>query len=254
MVMTSLSMAIRPQWFFNRLSDGRQRMRCVAKVLGRSTEGTTETAPHSFTIAESRFAGNFLDWQPALLEHEPGGLEAQVFNCLCRREAGFCPEHSTELSRAESGSVGQQLDRQRFAKVLLCESQRNLNAIGFGIELQHCGMLRLTASAAMMNDKHPRGALRCLLAQVAFNETEREINPSRHPSGRPHGPVCNEDPIHFDGYPGEPPAKFFGERPVRRRASAIQNSRFRQRERSDTDRGDPPCRRYRVAQKRNRTW
>jgi hypothetical protein len=39
-----------------------------------------------------------------------------------------------------------------------------LNAIGFGIELQHCGVLRLTASAAMMDDKHPRGALRCLLA------------------------------------------------------------------------------------------
>src|SRR5467141_3527536 len=64
--------------------DGRQRMRCVAKGLGRGTEGTKETAPHSLTIAESRLAGNFLDWQRALLEHEPGGLEAQVFNCLCR--------------------------------------------------------------------------------------------------------------------------------------------------------------------------
>src|SRR5713226_5463370 len=114
-------------------------------------------------------------------------------------------------------------------------------------------MLRLTASAAMMDDKRPRGALRCLLAQVAFDETEREINPSGHSSGRPHGPVCNEDSIHFDGYLGESPAKFFGVRPVRGRASAIQNSRFRQRERSYADRGDPPCRRYSVAQKRNRT-
>ena len=64
--------------------DGRQRMRRVAKGLGRGPEGTKETAPHSLTIAESRLASNFLDWQPALLEHEPGGLEAQVFNCLCR--------------------------------------------------------------------------------------------------------------------------------------------------------------------------
>src|SRR6185369_9910891 len=109
-------------------------------------------------------------------------------------------------------------------------------------------MLRLTARAAMMDDKRPRGALRCLLAQVAFNESEREINPSRHPGGCPHGPICNEDPIRFDGYLGEPPAKFFGVRPVRSRAPAIQNSRFRQRERSYADRGDPPCRRYRVAQ------
>ena len=56
--------------------DRRQRMRCVAKGLGRGTEGTKETAPHSLAIAESRLASNFLDWQPALLEHEPGGLEA----------------------------------------------------------------------------------------------------------------------------------------------------------------------------------
>jgi hypothetical protein len=80
--------------------DGRQRMRCVAKGLGRGTEGAKETAPHSFTIAESRLASNFLDWQSALLEHEPGRLEPQVFNCLCRREAGLRPEHSTKLSRA----------------------------------------------------------------------------------------------------------------------------------------------------------
>src|SRR3984893_14778723 len=80
--------------------DGGQRMRCVAKGLGRGTKGTTETAPHSLTIAESRLASNFLDRQPALLQHEPGGLETQVFNCLCRRKAGFSAEHSTKLSRA----------------------------------------------------------------------------------------------------------------------------------------------------------
>src|SRR5258708_38467033 len=80
--------------------DGRQRMRCVAQGLGRGIEGTKETAPHSLTIAESRLASNFLDWQPALLEHEPGGLDAQVFNCLCRRKTGLCPEHATKLSRA----------------------------------------------------------------------------------------------------------------------------------------------------------
>src|SRR5258705_11045899 len=80
--------------------DGRQRMGCVAKGLGRGTEGTKETAPHSLAIAEPRLASNFLDCQPALLEHEPGGLEAEVFNCLCRRKAGLCPEHSTKLARA----------------------------------------------------------------------------------------------------------------------------------------------------------
>jgi len=59
-------------------------MRCVAKVSGRLTEGAKETAPHSLAIAESRLASNFLDWQPTLLQHEPGGLETQVSNCLCR--------------------------------------------------------------------------------------------------------------------------------------------------------------------------
>ena len=44
-------------------------MRCVAKRLGRGTEGAKETASHSLAIAESRLASNFLDWQPALFEH-----------------------------------------------------------------------------------------------------------------------------------------------------------------------------------------
>src|SRR5258707_8576399 len=80
--------------------DRRQRVRRVAKGLGRGPEDTKETAPHSLAIAESRLASDFLDWQPALLEHEPGRLEAQFFNCLCRRKACLRPEHSTKLSRA----------------------------------------------------------------------------------------------------------------------------------------------------------
>src|SRR5258708_26504812 len=106
----------------NRL-DRRQRIRCVAKGLGRGTEGTKKTAPHSLTIAESRLASNFLDWQPALPEPEPCGLKAQVFNSPCRRKAGLYPEHSTKFSRAYSGCVGQQLNRQRFANVLLFRGQ-----------------------------------------------------------------------------------------------------------------------------------
>ena len=73
-------------------------MSCVAKGLGRGTEGATETAPHSLTITEAGLASNFLDWQPALLEHEPGDLEAEILNRLCRRKAGLCPEHSTKFT------------------------------------------------------------------------------------------------------------------------------------------------------------
>ena len=59
----------------NRL-DRRQRVGRVAKGLGRGPEGTKETASHSLTVAKSRLASNFLDWQPPLLKHEPGGFEA----------------------------------------------------------------------------------------------------------------------------------------------------------------------------------
>src|SRR5260221_13494453 len=69
--------------------DGRQRMCCVAKGLGRSTEGTKETAPHSLAIAESRLASNFLDWQPALLEHE---------RLLGDRRVGFEPSGNIDRS------------------------------------------------------------------------------------------------------------------------------------------------------------
>ena len=84
-------------------------------------------------------------------------------------------------------------------------------------------MLGLTAGATMMDDEHPCSALRGLLAQVAFDETEREINARRHSGRRPNRSIRNEDPVHFDSYLGEPFAEFFRIRPVRGRASAVQN-------------------------------
>jgi hypothetical protein len=53
-------------------------MRCVAKGLGRGAEGAKETAPHSLTIAKSRLASNFLDWQPALLEHVEAAFDSRI--------------------------------------------------------------------------------------------------------------------------------------------------------------------------------
>src|SRR5260370_39873465 len=58
--------------------DRRQRMRRVAKGLGRGTEGTKETAPHSLAISESRLASDFLDWQPALLDHQPAASRRRL--------------------------------------------------------------------------------------------------------------------------------------------------------------------------------
>jgi hypothetical protein len=52
-----------------------QDVEISARHHGRDRlESAKKTAPHPLTIAESRVAGNFLNWQAASLKHEPGGL------------------------------------------------------------------------------------------------------------------------------------------------------------------------------------
>src|SRR5262245_35876472 len=67
----------------------------------RLSESPKECTPHAVGIGEARLLRDRIDRMPTLLDHEPGGLQAQILHGLCRRLAGLLLERSTELPRTE---------------------------------------------------------------------------------------------------------------------------------------------------------
>src|ERR1700758_3714147 len=93
-----------------------KRMRSVAYGLGRLSQRTQEAAAHPLPITEAGVAGDLLDRQTSLLEHESSGFEPKIFDGPGGRLARFRSEHAAELARTEPCSVGKLLHRQRLAK------------------------------------------------------------------------------------------------------------------------------------------
>jgi hypothetical protein len=81
-----------------------KRVRSVAYVLRRLSEGAQEATAHPLAIAESSCAGDLFDRQTALLEHESGSFEPEIFDGLGGRLSGLCSEHAGELAWTETRS------------------------------------------------------------------------------------------------------------------------------------------------------
>jgi hypothetical protein len=81
-------------------------VRSVAYVLRRLPVGAQEATAHPFAITESGCAGDLFDRQTALLEHESGGFEAEIFDGLGGRLSGLCSEHTGKLAWTETRSFG----------------------------------------------------------------------------------------------------------------------------------------------------
>ena len=79
-------------------------MRSVAYTLRRLSEGAQEATAHPLSIAESGCAGDLFDRQTALLQHESGGFEPEIFDGLDGRLSGLCSEHAGELAWTETRS------------------------------------------------------------------------------------------------------------------------------------------------------
>jgi hypothetical protein len=73
-------------------SRGRFSARVVPDRLRRLAEGAHEGAAHAVAIGEADLRGNDVDRMPALLHHQPGGFDAQIFHRLGRRLPGLCTE------------------------------------------------------------------------------------------------------------------------------------------------------------------
>ena len=129
----------------------------VAYGLRRLSKGAQEASAHPLTVAKAGFLGDFLDWQPSLLEHISGRLKTKILDGAGRRLTGFRAKHPGKLPRAEPRRVCELLHRERLSKVVPGKGERVLDAVGFRVELEHRRVLRLSAGASMMNDHHLGG-------------------------------------------------------------------------------------------------
>jgi hypothetical protein len=76
------------------------RARVSADHLWRLSKGAQESPAHAVTVGKTCLPGDDINRMAALLHHQARGLDAQVFDCLGRRLAGFDLERTAELARA----------------------------------------------------------------------------------------------------------------------------------------------------------
>ena len=190
---------------------------------------------------------------PALLDHQPRRLEPKPLDGLGRRLPRFEREHAAELAGAQVNGLGQFLDRQRAAQVLARIVQRILDAVRFRREVQHFGMLRLAARAALVHDQLVRDRPRRFGAQILFHHREREVEAGRHAGGGPDRPVDDVDPVVLDADIRKALLHLAPVCPVRGRTPLRQQARFREHEPAGADARDAPRARARLAQEREHT-
>src|SRR5262245_50797185 len=87
----------------------------------------------------------------APLQHQPGGLDAQVLDRLSRRLAGLGAERTAELARTEMRRFGELPNRQRLVEIALGVCQCALDTIGFGLQLQQRRKLRLATRTSVID-------------------------------------------------------------------------------------------------------
>jgi hypothetical protein len=75
--------------------------------LGRLSEGAQKGAAHAVAVGKTGLPRDDFDRMVALLHHQPGGLEAQVLDCLGRRLPGLGAERTAELAWTEMGRFGE---------------------------------------------------------------------------------------------------------------------------------------------------
>ena len=82
-----------------------ERVRSVAYVLRCLSEGAQEATAHPLAVAESGCTGDLFGRQTALLEHQSGGFEPEIFDRLGGRLSGLRSEHAGELAWTETRSL-----------------------------------------------------------------------------------------------------------------------------------------------------
>ncbi len=111
-----------------------------------------EGPPHPFRIGESHSQSNLFDRFAAILQAQSRSFNSQTLDRLGRRFTRFSAKCPSELSRTQSCSIGEALDRQCFSQMFPRKVQRDADAIRFRLHLRHRGELGLTSWSAIRNN------------------------------------------------------------------------------------------------------
>ncbi len=127
---------------------------------------------------------------------------------------------------------GELPNRQRRSEIALRIGQCALDTVGFGLQLQQCGELRLAAGAAVINDQLPGHGAGDIRAKILFDHRQCEVDARGHPRRGPHRAVDDEDAVFLHLHFWEPSLQFARPLPMRGRATAVEQTCFGQDERA----------------------
>jgi hypothetical protein len=220
-------------------SDGRRLFaRGALDRLGRLAERAQEGAAHALRIGEARFARDDVDRVVAAFDHGAGRLDAQHLDGARRRLARLDAERAAELARAQVGSLGQLIHRQRLAQVALGIAQRLLDAVGLRLQLEQGRELRLAAAAPVVDHQVARDIARHLRAMVRLDHRQAQVDAGRHAGRRPDLAFVDEDPVFFHAQARIRALQVARQLPVGGGALAVQQAGFRQQEGAGADAAD----------------
>ena len=109
-----------------------------------------------------------------------GPFHPQVLDGLRRRLTCLGAEGTAELAWAKIGGLGELFDAESPSKVLFCENERVLDAVGPRVHLQEGRMLRLSAGAPLKDDQVLGHLERQIEPVIPLDHAERHIDACGH--------------------------------------------------------------------------
>ena len=147
---------------------------------------------------------------------------------------------AVERARGHADVLGEPLDPEVVVEVsfdpLVQAFERP--APGLDLLLQSAAELRLSTGSLRVDDEPARDVQRGGATEILLDDREREVDARGHSRRRPHTPVPDEDRILFDADRGVTSLQLGTVVPVGDGASAVEQSRGGEQERTGASRGD----------------
>ncbi|GAB7545476.1 hypothetical protein CS8_051570 [Cupriavidus sp. 8B] len=133
-------------------------------------------------IAKTGFLSEDIKRMPALFDHQSRRLQSQSFDCLGGKRPRFKREHTPELARTQMNGLGLFLHGQRTAQILTRIVQRILDTIRLWREIEHFGMLGLTARPTLKHNQLVRHRTHHFRTQILSTIASAKSRPAVMPA------------------------------------------------------------------------
>jgi hypothetical protein len=200
----------------------------------RLTKRPPESPPHALAVRKTRLPRDNFDRMSPLLHQKPCSFDPELLDRLCGRLPGFGREGSRELTRAEVRGFRKVLDGEALVEIFPRKCERGLDAIGLRLYFEQRRELGLSSSATVMKDELPGYGARHLYPDVFLDESQYQVDRGSHSGRRPNSIVFDENTIFLDLDAGKLLPQTARKQPMRGRASPVEKTRFRKRERANT--------------------